>query len=516
MSQQHQEGLAHLLYGINQSGGFVVLTGEVGTGKTLLSQCLLKEVPPDVFLALILNPKLSANELLASICDELHISYDKDKLTLKDLTDSLNTYLLSAHAEGRKTIVLIDEAQNLSADVLEQIRLLTNLETAQTKLLQIVLLGQPELKELLEEPELKQLNQRITARYHLRPLTYLETEKYIKHRLDICGGRDDIFNRRAIKKVYELSKGVPRLINIICDRALLGAYVKNTRIVTAKIINRAEEEVFNKPKSLRKGKVLKVIACGIVMSAFAFSLYYLMNDKLKKQPLKWPVSLEKIAENKTKQQVPVALVEEEKPPPDFDFYLKQQQLPLRRGLSQLARLWNKPVSADAGCKGIKAEGLHCLFDQSSWGELIKLDRPVIMEFSLSEAEKEYVLLLGLKNGDPVFQFNKEIAFPVDKVLKLWKGYYVTLWDSPIHDIKTVFPGRSSRAVKWIKEKISLNNINILATPYSDFFDEELKVEVIKFQKQHHLTPDGVVGIKTFIYLQNSDPQDGSPKLGQVK
>ena len=516
MSQQHQEGLAHLLYGIHQSGGFVVLTGEVGTGKTLLSQCLLKEVPPDVFLALILNPKLSANELLASICDELHISYDKDNLTLKGLTDSLNTYLLSAHAEGKKTIVLIDEAQNLSSDVLEQIRLLTNLETAETKLLQIILLGQPELKELLEEPELRQLSQRITARYHLRTLSYLESEKYIKHRLEVCGGREDIFNRGAIKKVYELSKGVPRLINVICDRALLGAYVENTRIVTATIINKAAEEVFNQQNSSIKGRLLKVIAGVIIMSAFAFSLYYLMSEQLNRQQIKQPAFLEKMVEGKTKQVTPVALVEEEKPPLDFDFYLKLQQLPLKSALSQLALLWDKSVSEEEGCKGMKEERLHCLFDQSSWEELVELGRPVIMEFSISEAEKEYALLLGLKNGDPVFHFNKEIAFPVDKILKLWKGYYVTLWRSPIHDIKTVFPGRSSRAVKWIKEKISLNSPNVLATPYSDFFDEELKTEVIKFQKQHHLTPDGLVGTKTFIHLQNSDPQDGSPKLGRVK
>ncbi|MCK5828996.1 MAG: peptidoglycan-binding protein [Methylococcales bacterium] len=522
MSRQHQEGLAHLLYGINQSGGFVVLTGEVGTGKTLLSQCLLRQVPPNIFLALILNPKLSANELLANICDELHISYDKNNLTLKGLTDSLNSYLLSAHAEGKKTIVLIDEAQNLSADVLEQIRLLTNLETTKTKLLQIILLGQPELKKILDKPELRQLNQRITARYHLSSLSYPETEKYIKHRLNICGGHDDIFNRAAIKKIYEASKGTPRLINVICDRALLGAYGDNQQIVTAKMINNAAKEIFNYPVSARKRGLLGIIVKSLVICAFVFSLFYLINNQLKKTQFKLSNPLSFLfdeesnkkhitaPENKTKQQASAALMNEE----GFEFYLKKKKLPVNSSLSQLAGLWGKSISPDTGCKEIKTEGLLCLSGQSSWEELVKLNRPVIMAFPVTKTEKGYVLLLGLKDGNPIFQFDKDLTFPIEQVLQLWKGHYLTLWQSPVQGINSAYPGSTSKSVKWIKDKISLNNPGVLTLPYSNVFDKALKAEVIKFQKQHGLKPDGIVGAKTFIYLQNNDPQDKSPKLGR--
>lgn len=235
MSGHHQEGLAHLLYGIKQGGGFVALTGEVGTGKTTLCHCLLEQLPDNVDIALVLNPKLNAIELLATVCDELQITYDQDKQTLKSLVDSLNHHLLEAHALGRKTVLMIDEAQNLSLDVLEQIRLLTNLETSKTKLLQIILIGQPELKQLLEKKELRQLNQRITARYHLSPLSYSDTKKYIEHRLIVCGGDEKIFTHNAIKKVYKLTGGIPRLINILADRGLLGAYATNNPNVTKKI-----------------------------------------------------------------------------------------------------------------------------------------------------------------------------------------------------------------------------------------------------------------------------------------
>ncbi len=193
MSPRHQEGLAHLLYGINFSGGFVALTGEVGTGKTTLCQCLLQQIPKNIDIALILNSKLTALELLATLCDELGIRYDKNLQSLKNLIDCLNRHLLTAHANGRRTVLLIDEAQNLSLEVLEQVRLLTNLETHKTKLLQIILVVQPELQSLLKRKDLRQLNQRITARYHLLPLSLNETRAYIRHRLKVCGGQPDIF-----------------------------------------------------------------------------------------------------------------------------------------------------------------------------------------------------------------------------------------------------------------------------------------------------------------------------------
>jgi general secretion pathway protein A len=228
-------------------GGFVVLTGEVGTGKTTICNSLLGQIPDDVDIAYLLNPKLNTVELLASMCDELGITYPKYTIRLKVLNDLLNQHLLETHAKGRRTVLIIDEAQNLNLDVLEQIRLLTNLETSTTKLLQIILIGQPELRDLLDNKKLRQLNQRITARYHLTPLSLKETQTYIGHRLKVSEGRQDIFNSAAIKRIYKLASGTPRLINILCDRSLLGAYSLETQTVTREIVNKSAQEVMPTP-----------------------------------------------------------------------------------------------------------------------------------------------------------------------------------------------------------------------------------------------------------------------------
>ena len=223
MSARHREALAHLLYGLGDGGGFVQLTGEVGTGKTTICRCLLEQIPDNVDLALVLNPKVTAIELIATVCDELGVVYDEKDVSVKSLTDVLNRYLLDAYARGRHTVLIIDEAQNLSADVLEQVRLLTNLETSTQKLLQIILIGQPELRTLLAREDMRQLAQRVTARYHLEPISREETSAYIKHRLQICGTSQPVFNKRALDRIQQLSGGIPRLINVLCDRSMLGA-----------------------------------------------------------------------------------------------------------------------------------------------------------------------------------------------------------------------------------------------------------------------------------------------------
>ena len=244
MSELHREALAHLIYGINSDGCFVLLSGNVGTGKTTLCRCLFEQLPDNIDVALILNPLVTAKELLKSICAELGID-DIEQDSTKAYVDALNRYLLESHARGRSTVLIIDEAQNLDLAVLEQLRLLTNLDTNTHKLLKIILIGQPDLRTLLERPELSQLNQRITSRYHLPTLEPQDVKTYVAHRVAIAGGgRSKLFSDKAVKHLIKISGGVPRIINLLCDRALLGAYSENEDHVTLKIMKQAGREVF--------------------------------------------------------------------------------------------------------------------------------------------------------------------------------------------------------------------------------------------------------------------------------
>src|SRR3989344_705048 len=254
MSERHREALAHLLYGLDAGGGFVLLTGEVGAGKTTVCRCFLEQIPSHCNVAYIFNPKLTVRELLRYICDEFGVPHKPTVPggveTVKDYIDPLNASLLAAHAAGRNTVLIIDEAQNLSADVLEQLRLLTNLETSERKLLQIILIGQPELRAMVAKPSMEQLAQRVIARFHLGALSPQETQQYIAHRLAVAGLTGPLpFGRGALRRVHALSHGVPRRINLLCDRALLGAYAAGARQVNRAIVNRAAREVFAAPAS---------------------------------------------------------------------------------------------------------------------------------------------------------------------------------------------------------------------------------------------------------------------------
>lgn len=279
MSEQHREALAHLLYGISSDGCLVLLTGGVGTGKTTVCRSLLEQLPENTEAAFIVNPKLSVHELLETICEELGITFQKREKTVKTFIDAITNHLLRSHAIGRTTILIIDEAQNLDMDVLEQLRLLTNLETNTDKLLKIILIGQPELQKKLKSPKVAQISQRITSKYHIQPLNENDVYGFIRHRLIIAGGgRMQFFSQNALKLAYRMSKGVPRMINMLCDRALLGAYVEEKGVyVSEKIMRQACREVLGEdvphiagsfPKTFFKAAIAAIVVVFLGTSAF--------------------------------------------------------------------------------------------------------------------------------------------------------------------------------------------------------------------------------------------------------
>ena len=242
MSDRHREALNHLTYGLGDTGGFVLLTGEVGTGKTTISRRLMESLPENTQAAFILNPTLSSQELLATLCDELKIRYRKTGATLKTLTDKIQQKLLKNHDENINTLLIIDEAQHLQPEVLEQLRLLTNLETNTKKLLQVILIGQPELQQLLQRRDLRQLAQRITARYHLLPLNKQEVAQYLKHRLSVAKCFRNIFDQSAVNAIHKICHGIPRLMNLLAERSLMNAYNSNNAVVNRKIVLQAAHD----------------------------------------------------------------------------------------------------------------------------------------------------------------------------------------------------------------------------------------------------------------------------------
>lgn len=345
MSEGHREALAHLIYGVGADSGFILLTGEVGTGKTMVCRCLIDQMPQNTDIAFILNPKLTSDELLASICDEFAIVYPAGTTSNKVLVQTIYAYLLQTHEKGRRAILIIEEAQNLSCDVLEQIRLLTNLETNKHKLLQIIMLGQPELLDMLARPELRQLSQRITARYHLGALTRSEVAHYVDHRLYVAGwmhGR--LFPADTLNLLYRLSGGIPRLINVICDRALIGAFIHNKDKVEKKILATAAREVAgahpakNSPLLWYGGIA---VACAILLALgmlwFGNRLPARLDQQNQKQKAALPLLTQATFPHLRSDQIDTSAMEPSLP--------DDKAVSLTGAYEMLFRMWNLPFDA---------------------------------------------------------------------------------------------------------------------------------------------------------------------------
>ena len=513
LSPRHRDALAHLMYGIGQggSGGFVQLTGEVGTGKTTLCRCLLEQIPEGTRIALLLNPLVTPRELLAAVSEELDIDISTSIDSTRLLVDGLNRYLLEAHARGERVVVVIDEAQNLSPEALEQVRLLTNLETSKEKLLQIVLLGQPELRELLQRRNLRQLAQRITARYHLSPLGPKDSHLYIRHRMQVAGAQRNPFKRSAMNALYQRSKGIPRLINIIADRSLAAAFVKERLDVTAAMVHEAANEVQlgeRQVKRVRWPWLLGTVALLMVavLSVMTFG--------------DWPNFADPAIEQARDVALPVAETTQEPPvtallplEPELAAQPVEQDVPaaLDTGWLEshqplvwygLAEIWRDPGAAfaiQAACNGDNSRGYACLHDQGNWSKIKRLDLPVVL--ILQQEITSFLLLRGVDNDRLLVGANDQtITVSKDSVEAGWLGAYLVAWPQAPGWPAEISRGDVGPAVATIMEMATRVDL-----PYhgENVFDTAFEDWLKGFQVRNGLDADGIVGRNTLLHLMTA-------------
>jgi general secretion pathway protein A len=528
LSERHGEALAHLVYGVTESGGFIQLTGEVGTGKTtLVRSLLLNRMPNNADVAVVLNPQLSVIEFLATICEELHIEVPHNKGSAKALTDALNRHLLKAHAEGRRTILVVDEAQNLTPAVLEQVRLLTNLETAKQKLLQIILIGQEELRDLLARNDLRQLAQRITGRYHLEPLSREETSSYIEHRLKVAGALGEVFDSGAKREIFRLSQGVPRLINVICDRALLGGYAQESRRVNARLIRQAAAEVKGQLEYspwIRRTAIAAGIVGIVIIAAGVWSV-------LQEEPLSTPeIVAATVAEElpaAEPQPAPETVVEpivetppleapEPSPTLDEQLQLAADLTNTDYALAALFETWGLEYRAGgrSGCAQASDAGLTCLYQRGSWAGLQQMDRPAILTLVDESGASHSVVLTGIMGDSAELSIGGvRVVHPVADITKSWFGNFMLLWRPPTGEATSLGRGSQGADVAWLRNSLATIDERYASTnPDSTLFDAELEALVRLFQREHRLDVDGLAGQQTQIIINSLLAAEGTPRL----
>ncbi|MCR4304639.1 MAG: AAA family ATPase [Gallionella sp.] len=502
MSQRHQEALAHLLYGVNAGGGFVLLTGEVGAGKTTVCRCLLEQIPESCDVAYIFNPKLTVEELLSTICAESGITCPPGNTSVKVYIDCINAYLLDAHARGRHTVLIIDEAQNLSADVLEQLRLLTNLETNRRKLLQIILLGQPELAVMLARPELRQLAQRIIARYHLGPLGKQEIASYVQHRLGIAGVLRPLFPLSLMGKLYRLSGGIPRIINVLCDRALLGAYAQSKERVDGATLKQAAREVFHNPMAQRR--MMRPLLAGLLLAgAVLAAAIYQSGEQTPAQSK---------AEVETAAARPAATL------PDVLEW--PASYPLSRSeemaYAALFKAWGAEYRNGNECSQAEALGLRCLSARGGLDELRRLNLPAVLLMQDKQGQKFNATLTSLDERSATFAAGAETrAVSLAAFAEQWSGHYTLLWRMPPVANKKLRPGDSGPDVEWLGKQLAQLDGKAAQATADQVFDATMMRQVKQFQLSQGLIPDGSVGPQTMMHL-SSVADATAPKLNRAQ
>ena len=521
MSTRHREALAHLLYGVKSDGGFILLTGEVGTGKTTVCRCLLAQIPSDVDIAMVLNPKQTALELLATICDEFNINYGTEA-SIKTLVDKLNLFLLDSHQAGRKAILIIDEAQNLAVDVLEQLRLLTNLETNQRKLLQIILLGQPELLSLLGQQELRQLSQRVTARFHLDALNSREVAEYIQHRITVAGGNQPLFTTASVRRIYRISGGIPRLINLICDRALLGAYVENQPRVNPAIVTKAAQEVLGQSDSrTSKPRIKKSMALlGALLLILGGMVF--ISEQYTPIPIPIPIPIT----TPTPPQVPQLSPSADILPPQVtvsDTLGKRLPAFIRQSLDSLSghsssepallnvlSIWTAELPADttqAICQSALDLGLSCFQAELELAEIAHMNRPLAVNLGtvdLGDANSpRWVTLKQLDADDALLQVgDAEVRVARSDLAAAGRLDSIVLWRSPPNYQQPLKLGDSGTSVDALLNTLSFIDTGKPTGEVGFLFDLNLERRIKNFQRTSGIDPDGLVGARTWIQLNS--------------
>ncbi|WP_445947279.1 ExeA family protein, partial [Shewanella sp.] len=538
LSDRHREALAHLTYGLGETGGFVLLTGEVGTGKTTVSRCLLRQLPENTDTAFILNPALTELELLATLCDELKISYSQGP-SLKQLTDLISQYLLANHEKGRNTVLIIDEAQHLKAEVLEQLRLLTNLETDTKKLLQVILIGQPELQQLLKRQELRQLAQRITARYHLLPLTTDEIGLYVQHRLQVANRFEPLFTTKAYKYLHKYSGGIPRLINLLCERALMAGYGQSKVPIDHHMVKQAAAEVLGEVEEFKLPLKPVVIAAAVTL-VFASSFYgfyqlaispSVAESQLTDLSLAGSTAplaqLQQTPVSEASQQISVQTAPLTNTAEPQNMRAAQESLEsrvLNQAISQsqnidsayagLFGLWQRqPITGLTPCQAAMEQGLACHQQQGNWNSIAKLNYPAVVYLQDDNLGDFYGVLIEQSDDKLLLQLNEQQLW----VTKAWfnrhfSGTFELLWQPSKRVPREISRGAHLSQVQWLE-----NNLAKVAGRQArlmDSFDAELERQLITFQRQHGLKADGIAGSQTLVQLNLFNSKLG-PRLTPV-
>lgn len=573
MSERHREALAHLLYGVRGEGGFVVLTGEIGAGKTTVCRCFLEQVPERCNVAYIFNPKLTVEELLRTICAEFHIPAPHDgpgAATVKDHVDALNDFLLRTHAAGQNNVLIIDEAQNLSAEVLEQLRLLTNLETNERKLLQIVLIGQPELRQLLARPQMQQLAQRVIARYHLEALSEVETAHYVGHRLAIAGLTGEVpFDRAALRRIYRHSRGIPRRINLLADRALLGAYAQGRTRIDAATVDAAAKEVFDEslPDARERSGPPRLAwaAAGVAVGAvLAGAAVLLLAPRDGSSPTEAaavaaarpPAALAARSDASPKRAAdgepaardgtpadssPVALLAAapaqavapaaasdsltapggpisagEAAAAAFDLATGFESLVGAESAAwrELARAWNLDLAAAGDpCAAARRHQLQCFRTARSTLALIRqLDRPVVLTLRDAYGRAAFAMLAGLSADSATLMIDgAPRTVPLLALADYWRGEFATLWRAPPDYAGAIGDRRVGPSATWLARQLAAARGE--APPAAAFDDAALKGWIHAFQLTQGLPSDGIAGPVTLMALNRAVGID-EPRLAE--